>query len=510
MKALGSWLSEAKSLASTATEIDLRPKVVALAPVQRVAGGRFRAGRVQFRFNPGPSFWVAVLLLSAFFGPSEAVIRVGLGFTTLRAALFLAFVPAVVVFCRKVARGGYVPVMSDLLVPVMAGWMALALVMTVGFKGILGIEGTVIIEFLSAYLAARCFFGTAMGLEQFVKVLLVVAMGLVLMGLVEEAARDNIFAAIASRVFHTHRSLMMTQYRMGLVRARVSFEHSILYGAFFAISAPLFFYVLQSVRARLLGLGVCLMGTFLSLSSGPILCFGIFVSAIAFDSLFSRLRWRWALLAMVCAYGLAVVLLTVDQPIEALIQLGTLDPQTGIYRLQIWHWIAYNLRDSWMFGTGDKDWQRPAQMIVSVDSLWLVQSLRSGYVGLGLLVLAIFGAFFVWPPRQLPTFPSRRYDSLRTAIGISILQLVFIAFAVHIWGIMWAYLAMLLGIRAGLSEARFLPPDIRGDTPVAPPALLYEEPTRRPLPAGRARREGRLAGRQPSPAMISLNQPTGG
>ena len=36
--------------------------------------------------------------------------------------------------------------------------------------------------FVSAYLVARCFFGTATGLEQFVKVLLVVAIGLVLLG----------------------------------------------------------------------------------------------------------------------------------------------------------------------------------------------------------------------------------------------------------------------------------------------------------------------------------------
>jgi hypothetical protein len=462
------------------SEAVVQPAVLPLTRGGYQAGDRFRARFLQFRFNRRLSFWAACIVLGSFFGPAEAIIRVGISFTALRAALFAVLVPGLVLFGRKVARGGYVPVMSDFFVPLMAGWMALSLAMTIGLKGLLSIDTALILEFLSAYLIARCLFGTAAGLEQFVKVLLVVAMGLVLLGLVEEAARANVISSLASRLFHTSRTLILTagnvtttQYRMGLVRVRVSFEHSILYGAFFAVSAPLFFYVLQSIRLRLIALGVCLMGTLLSLSSGPMLCFAIFVSGITFDSLFWRLRWRWTFLALFCLYVLAVILLTVDQPVEALIKLGTLDPQTGIYRLRIWHWIGYNLRDSWMFGIGNKDWQRPAQMVDSVDSLWLVQSLRSGYVGVGLLALVIFSPFFVWPPRQLPTFPSRRYDQLRIAVGISILQLVFLAFAVHIWGIMWAYLAMLLGARAGLNEARFLPAEVRGDVEAGGPGPLH-------------------------------------
>jgi hypothetical protein len=485
------------------TETILRPEAASLVKLKRETSSRFRPRRLQFRFNPRLTFWAACLLLFSFFGPAEAVVRLGVGFTALRAALFAILIPAVVTFYRKIARGGYVPVMSDVFVPIMAVWMALALATTGGVKSLLGIDTAVIIEFTSAYLAARCFFATAPGLEQFVKILLVVAIGLVGLGLIEEAARANVISALASKIFHTNRVLITTQYRMGLVRVRVSFEHSILYGAFFAISAPLFFYVLKSIKARLLGLATCFVGTFLSLSSGPILCFAIFASAVTFDSLFFRLRWRWALLAVFCAYGLAVILLTVDQPLESMIQLGTLDPQTGLYRLQIWHWIGYNLRDSWLFGTGGKDWVRPAQMIASVDSLWLVQSLRSGYVGVGLLVLSIAGAFFVWPPRQLPTYPNPHYNRLRVAVGISILQFVLLAFAVHIWGIMWAYLAMLLGIRAGLSEARFLPPEIRGDGLPPPPSAHHRGLVRRAGPTPPAPGASELAGHGPRPALVS-------
>jgi hypothetical protein len=248
------------------------------------------AAPVRFRVNRRLAFWVACLILFSFFGPAEAIVRIGVGFTALRAALFAVLVPAVVLFCRKVARGGYVPVMSDFFVPLMAGWMALALVMTAGIKAVLGIDTALILEFVSAYLVARCLFGTAVGFEQFVKVLLAVAIGLALLGLVEEASHTNLFAALATRIFHSARSLITTQYRMGLVRVRVSFEHSILYGAFFAVAAPLFFYGLRSIRFRLAGLGACLVGTLLSLSSGPILCFLIFVGAVTFDGLFSRSR----------------------------------------------------------------------------------------------------------------------------------------------------------------------------------------------------------------------------
>src|SRR4051812_49236263 len=99
------------SLKPSAGELSLLPRVVPVTPVARDARRRFRPGPLHFRFNRRLSFGIAVLLLFSFFGPAEAVIRAGVGFTALRAALFITLVPAAVVFCRKVARGGYVPVM---------------------------------------------------------------------------------------------------------------------------------------------------------------------------------------------------------------------------------------------------------------------------------------------------------------------------------------------------------------------------------------------------------------
>jgi hypothetical protein len=34
---------------------------------------------------------------------------------------------------------------------------------------------------------------------------------------------------------------------------------------------------------------------------------------------------------------------------------------------------------------------------------------------------------------------------------------------VHFWAKIWLFLGLILGIRAGLTEARYLPPLVRGD-----------------------------------------------
>jgi hypothetical protein len=435
---------------------------------------RRQISRVQvapFRFNHRLAFYMAIVLLCGFLGPSEASIKAGLNLTTLRIAVLIAMVPVLLEFSRKIVRGGYVPVVSDFAVFMLAAWMLFGLYVIHGPKGAASASALAGVEFLVAYLVGRCFCGTYAGAEQFVSILAGFAIVLLLIGFVDVAAHDNILARIASKIFGTTRSLKIgnvtveyrVQFRFGLVRVRGPFEQSIHFGTFFAMLVPLFWYVLREKWQRIVMLGVAIVGTLLSISSAAVISCLLILSFIAYDVGLNRSRWRWALLVVAAAYCAVLFGLLIDDPLAWLISGLTFNPQTGFYRLQQWYWVGYNLELSPFFGIGDKDWVRPLSVVSSLDSLWLVFATRHGYVGVALLLLAIVGSWFVWTPRQTPLYPHPRARQIGRAVAMALIGAIFVTFTVHFWAKIWLFLALIVGVRAGLSEARYLHPSVRGD-----------------------------------------------
>jgi hypothetical protein len=424
-----------------------------------------------YRFNHRLSLYVTAILLAGFLGPSEAAIRLGMNMTTLRIAILLAMVPVLLEFTRKVCRAGYVPVVSDAFVVLLAIWMIFGLYVIHGPKGAVSASAVAGIEFLVAYLVGRCFCGTYEGIDLFVRILAALAVGLLLMGFVDLLTHDNFIARVAGKMFGTTRALKIgnvtveyrVQYRFGLVRVRGPFEQSIHYGLFFAMLVPLFFYVARSIRTRIVMVTACVIGALMSISSAAILVCFVALAIISYDVAFNRSGWRWTLLGAMICYVMALFYVLVADPLTWLISGLTLVPQTGFYRLQQWYWVAYNLETSPIFGIGDKDWIRPLSVVNSLDSLWLVQATRHGYVGAALLILVIVGSHFAWTPRPLPQYPHPMRHVTAKAVAIALSLAILVSMTVHYWGKIWVFLALLVGIRAGLTEARYLPPSVRGD-----------------------------------------------
>jgi hypothetical protein len=433
---------------------------------------RRRVALPSFRFNHRVAFYMAIVLLCGLLGPSEAAIKAGLNLTTLRIAILAAMVPVFLEVARKVARGGYVPVVSDFVVVMLAVWMIFGLYVLHGPKGAAGASALAGVEFMVAYLVGRCFCGTYSGAQQFVAVLAAFAIILLLFGFVDVLAHDNIMARVASKIFGTTRSLKIgnvtfeyrVQYRFGLVRVRGPFEQSIHFGTFFAMLVPLFFYIIRTTWVRMVMVGVAVLGALLSISSAAALSCFLVLAFIAYDASLNRSGWRWTLLLVAAGYGVLLFTLLVDDPLAWLISGFTFNPQTGFYRLQQWYWVGYNLESSPFFGIGDKDWIRPESIVNSLDSLWLVIATRHGYVGVVLLVLVILGSWFAWTPRQAGIYPHPRAQQIGKAIALSLIAAIFVTFTVHFWQKIWIFLGLIIGIRAGLTEARYLHPLVRGDT----------------------------------------------
>jgi hypothetical protein len=429
------------------------------------------AAQPSYRPNPRFALYVTIVFLAGFLGPSEAAVKLGLNLTTLRVAVLAAMVPVFLELGRKVIRGGYVPVVSDFVVFLLAAWMVFGLYVVHGPKGAMSASALAGVEFLVAYLVGRCFCGTYSGAEQFAAVLAGFAIVLLMLGAIDVLAHDNVLARIASKIFGTTRALKIgnvtveyrVQYRFGLVRVRGPFEQSIHFGTFFAMMVPLFYYIIRTTWVRMMMVGVAIAGALLSISSAAAISCFVVLAFIAFDAALNRSGWRWTALMLVACYCALLLVVLVEDPLSWLISGFTFNPQTGFYRLQQWHWIGYNLEMNPLFGIGDKDWIRPVTVVNSLDSLWLVIAARHGYVGVTLLVLVLVGAWFVWTPRAMRQYPHPRASAIGRAIALSLLGAVFVTFTVHFWAKIWLFLGLILGIRAGLTEARYLPPPVRGD-----------------------------------------------
>jgi len=429
------------------------------------------AAQPSYRPNPRLAFYVTIVFLAGFLGPSEAAVKLGLNLTTLRVAVLAAMVPVFLEFTRKIVRGGYVPVISDFAVFLLAAWMIFGLYVVHGPKGAASASALAGIEFLVAYLVGRCFCGTYAGAEQFVAVLAGFAIVLLMLGAIDVLTHDNFLARTASKIFGTTRALKIgnvmveyrVQYRFGLVRVRGPFEQSIHFGTFFAMLVPLFYYIFRSPWARMMMTGAAIAGALLSISSAAVISCFVVLAFIAFDSALNRSGWRWTMLMLVACYCVLLLVVLVENPLAWLITGFTFNPQTGFYRLQQWYWIGYNLETSPFFGIGDKDWVRPITVVNSLDSLWLVIAARHGYVGVVLLVLVLVGAWFAWTPRPMQQYPHPRASAIGRAIALALLGAIFVTFTVHFWAKIWLFLGLILGIRAGLTEARYLPPPVRGD-----------------------------------------------
>jgi hypothetical protein len=429
------------------------------------------AARPSYRPNPRFALYVTIVFLAGFLGPSEAAVKLGLNLTTLRVAVLVAMVPVFLEFSRKIVRGAYVPVVSDCVVFLLAAWMVFGLYVIHGPKGALSASALAGIEFLVAYLVGRCFCGTYAGAQQLVAVLAGLAVVLLMMGAIDLLTHDNFLARTAAKIFGTTRALKIgnvmveyrAQYRFGLVRARGPFEQSIHFGTFFAMLVPLFYYIIRTAWVRIMMVGVAIAGALLSISSAAAISCLVALAFIGFDAALNRSGWRWSVLMLVACYCTMLLVVLVEDPLAWLISGFTFNPQTGFYRLQQWYWIGYNLETSPFFGIGEKDWVRPETVVNSLDSLWLVMAARHGYVGVALLVLVLVGSFLAWTPRTMPQYPHPRAHLIGRAVALALLGAIFVTFTVHFWAKIWLFLALILGIRAGLTEARYLPPPARGD-----------------------------------------------
>lgn len=332
--------------------------------------------------------------------------------------------------------------LADWLILFHCLWMATALVSNGA-----GIEsaGISIIETAGAWLLGRVYVRDLGGFVSMVRVLFLCVILSIPFAVYEAVTGVPIVLEMLDKIATVLPNVPHEQ-RFGVDRAQVVFDHPILYGMFCSLAFTLSIYVLGGPRSgatRLLrgaGVGVA---TFLSLSSGALVCLAVQGALMSYDFVLRSVRARWVIMLSGAGILYAALEIASSRTVpELLIPLLALNPGTAWTRLAVndaaiidiiaHPWLGYGL-NAWVPST-------PVPT-ASIDNFWLVIAFRSGLPGIFSLVLAVLAS--VWTLACAKGM-SPAGNACRTAICVTIIAFCISVLTVHLWNASYCIFVFML------------------------------------------------------------------
>ena len=393
-----------------------------------------------------PSYLVSLLALLGVILPTQVQLSLGPGlrFTPGRVAIALLLVPAIAALFQSGRRW----LLCDFLVFATAAWMIFAGVSVAGTSALSSAGGDAL-DLLGGYLITRGLIFGPLAVDTFVRVLKVFAITVVIFAIADHVFGRLFVQDTLAAILHTS-DPPKVGFRNNLVRAAASFDHEILFGVFCALTLAILLYWERGILARAVAVGICLLGCFLSLSSVSLMVAGIVLGVYAYDRLLSGYPARWPAFWLLIGTIIAVFAGVSNNPLGWVVSHLTLDPQTGYFRMMIWETALIYIGQSPFIGYGYGLFNNNI-VDGSVDSIWLLETLRFGVPMLVLFLLSNVAAFF--PVRQQRMNANDTYlGRMRQAFTLVILLFMFSGLTVHFWNFMWMFWGLCIGVRASLRE----------------------------------------------------------
>jgi len=400
-----------------------------------------------------------VALVASFLCPTEfSLFIAGLRLPPHRLVLLALFPIAVY---RMLMRRDIRMHAFDVLFFLYAAWTTLIYAYhTGGHEGFV-YGGSMALESLVPYLVARAW---VRDLDSFLALLKVMVAAVAIAGLfaLPETLLGKIFTHDLLRILTGYEHPTGIEQRMGLTRAYGTFDHPIHYGTFIASILALVWYAERRTSMRMSKSALVAGTTFLGLSSAPLLCLGLQSGMIAWERLTRGIAARGGItLAVIVGIYIGISLVSSRSPIAIVATGFTIDSWTGFYRLQIWE---NGIQTVWSYpltGIGLAEWERPVWMVATtVDSFWLVTTMRAGIPAFLLVALAI-----VLIGKGAHRFIGRARDRYvrRLAIGwmMSLIALCLIACTVHFWNVLHTYFFFFVGLGGWLADPLRAPAKVR-------------------------------------------------
>ena len=152
---------------------------------------------------------------------------------------------------------------------------------------------------------------------------------------------------------------------------------------------------------------------------------------------------------MVVGALMLAVLVVTAHPLNWVFSHLTFNPQTAFYRVMVWDVASAYIAQSPVIGYGYQF--NDVNLDNTVDSIWLVLSLRFGIPMLVLFFMTNVAAFFP-SGRDFKGTNDVHLDQMRRAFTLVLLMFMFTGLTVHFWKSMFTFWGLCLGVRASLRE----------------------------------------------------------
>jgi len=378
--------------------------------------------------------WSLLLPATLMLGP--------LAVSPYRIVLLVYLVPCFVSW----SRGGAGKIqLSDLLLLAFCIWCLVCLSVKQGMGSSIATFGMQFTETMGAYLLARCLIRTPddfLALAQTVFWVLLVLLPVAIVEAIsgQNLARELISYAVASS------APIDDGTRLGLHRVQSVLPHPILFGVLFSSCLSLVILVFgygASMWSNLVKGSLIAFGTFLSLSSAPIGSLVIQLMLLTWDRLFKAFPMRWGLLIGLVLFFMLVIGLVSNQGVVGVyVTYLTFNAHNGFYRMAIWEYGSASVMNNPLFGVGYGEWERPWWMASSMDNFWLVNAVRWGAVGGGLLLAAVVAMLL---RVAFTRHADQRIGRYKLAYFLAIFVHIFAGWTVHFWGSSYVFFMFLLG-----------------------------------------------------------------
>lgn len=391
-------------------------------------------------------------------------IEFNLGSTKLspvRLYLLVAIVPfAVRILMGKVGRVTWI----DILFTVHGLWLFLSLIITTG-GGRVPFAGITTVELVGGYFVGRVLVRNEADYRRMIRFMVVALICLMPFAVIESLTGKLVIPDLLRPFFDTPYRGRSAYGRWGLERVYGVFDHPILWGLFCSMVLS---NVVMLARGRIMqmlpGAAVSLYGTFLSLSSAPLLAIMLQIMMLAWGWVM-RGRWRLLILLTIAAYVL-VDALSNRTPVTILISTLTFNPVTGYTRIAIFDYAWAAVKTSPWFGLGFDTWDKPGWLTGSVDNFWLVTAIRSGMVGAAMLIAAFVLHLYLLGRAKLA---DPGLQAVRVGHAIALVGVAFTLATVHIWGGVAVFVMFYVGAGAWLyADDHSLVNDGAPEAPAAP------------------------------------------
>jgi hypothetical protein len=391
---------------------------------------------------------VKLILLTIFLPDQLSLFIAGLRLTEVRLVL-LSLTPLVFLRLNKQFQSHrYRFVASDLFVALASLWIFIGPAVTDGFFESFVHSGPIVLEFLIAYMSTRFLLSESNLPLAFVNMLCIVLAVVGLTGVLDAATGDFFIRNLIAQFGIPAHEWIINQdsFRFGLRRAVGPLEHPILFG--FVCAIGFLFATSINIRRRKFCIFGCLVGVVLSGSTAPMQVTLMGIGLIVYGKVLSSLKGKWILLWAVIATFSTLIFVSTNTPFGHLIELFTIDPTTGYYRLYIWRSVGPAILENPYFKVlaGTYDYSG------SVDSIWLVLSLDYGMVCAIFTALSMFGSCSR-STRGYHTSLTEVEKNIARTTTIVILLAMFMGLTVDLWGASWVLVGLLVGLRASLGAA---------------------------------------------------------